>query len=322
MKDTEFAYAVARIRSNENKLLSISNIETLINSSDYSEALKNLSDMGYSNLDTLGEDAVLSGVVRDAVELIYSSAPDNKCLDFLIVKNDFHNLKALLKCMVSGTDASQFLLSPSVVDAGLFKKSLESKDYSELPEFVSDTAERAYELVTKTLDGQKLEVFLDRKCLEAQVKLAFESKDEFSVSLANLMCAIFDFKVALRCLRTNKDFDFIIDALAPCPLLDVNRLCSAVLEGEDALCAYIKLLGFSSISDCITKGYAAFEKTCDDILMKKVKNAKYQCLGIAPLAAYYFAVDAEVKTVRIILSCKKNGIETSKIRERVRVLYV
>ena len=39
LKDTEFAFAVARVRSNENKLLSSANIESLINASDYKDCL-------------------------------------------------------------------------------------------------------------------------------------------------------------------------------------------------------------------------------------------------------------------------------------------
>lgn len=322
MKDTEFAYAVARIRSNETRLLSSSNIEALISSQGYSEAVKLLCDMGYENLDTLGEEKVLSKVLEDAFGLIYTSAPDKKCLDFLIVRNDFHNIKALLKCKITGQAAEKLMLSPSVVDTELVKKALDTKDYSLLPEFLRDTVEKAYELITTTLDGQSLEIFLDKKCLEATVLLAEESKDEFSLSLANLMCAISDVKIALRCLKNNKDEHFIKEALAECSLVDVKELCECVLSGLDALCAYVNKIGLVSVAESIPVGYAAFEKACDDMLMDKVRNAKYQCLGIAPLVAYYFAVDAEVKTVRIILSCKKNGIDIEKIRERVRELYV
>lgn len=322
MKDTEFAYAVARIRSNENKLLSSGDIEQLISSDGYNEALKLLSDMGFSDIEKIGEDEALSRVLSEAFELIYSCAPDKKCLDFLIIRNDFHNIKALIKCIVANVSAEKLLLSPSVIDASALKMSLENKDYSTLPEYVSEIVKDAYELVTKTSDGQLLEVYLDKKCLEVSVKLAEDSKDEFSVSLANLMCAISDIKIALRCLKTNKDEAFIENALAECKILDKKRLCDSVLEGQEALCKYVKLLGFTTLSDCIRFGYASFEKACDDLLMEKVKSAKYQCLGIAPLVAYYFAADAQVKTVRIILSCKKNDLAVENIRERVRVLYV
>ena len=94
------------------------------------------------------------------------------------------------------------------------------------------------------------------------------------------------------------------------------------MDGEDALCEYVKFVSFGNLADSIKKTYAAFEKEMDDILIDSVKDAKYHSLGLAPLAAYYFAVENEVKTVRIILSCKKNGMNVDTIRERVRKLYV
>ena len=65
LKDTEFAYAVARIRSNESKLLSSSVIESLINAHDYSEALKILSEAGYGDFDKFDEATQKSGPSLD-----------------------------------------------------------------------------------------------------------------------------------------------------------------------------------------------------------------------------------------------------------------
>ena len=67
---------------------------------------------------------------------------------------------------------------------------------------------------------------------------------------------------------------------------------------------------------------SAFEKWCDDILMECVKEARYTAFGIDPIIAYYVARDAEIKTVRIILSAKINNLPADVIRERVRALYV
>ena len=185
MKDTEFAYAVARVRANENKLLSSSGIDSLINSADYREALRLLSDMGYEKIETLDEERVLSDVLARAFELIYSSAPDKSCLDFLVVKNDFHNIKAILKCMIANISADEFIVSPSIVEAKLIKTALETKDYSILPGFLAETVQNAYDLITTTMDGQKLEIYLDKKSLETSIFLAKLSRDDFSVSLAN-----------------------------------------------------------------------------------------------------------------------------------------
>ena len=322
LKDTEFAYAVARIRANENKLLGKSVIESLINASSYSEALRILSEAGYGDFEKYDEDVILTKRQAEAFELICESAPDKNCLDFLIVKNDFHNIKAIIKAMVSGKDCSEMLMTPHTVDPKLFIKALESKDYSVLPEHFAGVVSKAYALVTETMDGQALEVYLDRECLEMSVYLAKRSKDEFSVKLSELMCALSDIKIALRCLKTGKDSSFVMNAIADCSLFTKKSLCDALADGEKGLVSFVKMLGFTALSEGLVSGFAAFEKVSDDMLIERIKGAKYQSLGIAPLVAYYFATDAEVKTVRIILSCKKNSVETEKIRERVRELYV
>jgi len=322
LKDTEFAYAVARIRSNESKLLTSPQIESLITASNYEEALRLLSDAGYDGIDSSNEDAVLSKRLSDAFELIYESAPDKNCLDFLIVRNDFHNLKACIKSMIAGVSCDGLLLSPCIVDGSTLKNAVEQKDFESLPEFLSNTARKAYSLVAETMDGQSLEVFLDRKCLEASIKLAKATEDTFSISLSMLFAALSNIKIALRCCKTGKDKAFMENAFAECSLIDLNQLAQSVLDGEDSLAEYVKRAGFEKLADSIKKGYASFEKISDDMLIEKIQDAKYKALGISPLVAYYFATDAEIKTVRIILSCKKNGMSDEVIRERVRVLYV
>ncbi|MBQ1545725.1 MAG: V-type ATPase subunit [Clostridia bacterium] len=56
--------------------------------------------------------------------------------------------------------------------------------------------------------------------------------------------------------------------------------------------------------------------------MECVNQARYTAFGIDPVVAYYIARDAEIKSARIILSAKKNGLSNDVIRERVRTLYV
>lgn len=322
MKDTEFAFAVARVRSNEYKLLSSSVIESLINASDYNEALKILSESGYEGINADNEEKMLDTALKNAFDLVYESAPDRSCLDFLIVSNDFHNIKAILKCRAENRDASPFLVSPYSVEPSLIKEAFDSKDYSALPSFLQDVCKTAYDLLTTTNDGQSLEIYLDKKGVEASLFLARETKDEFSQRLSLLMAALSNIKVALRCMKTGKDREFTLNALADIDTMDKTALCDAAMQGQQALCDHVSRLGFEKLSESIKKGYAAFEKTGDDMIIREVQSAKYRSLGISPLAAFCLATDAEVKTLRIILSCKKNKVAGESIRERVRELYV
>ena len=70
------------------------------------------------------------------------------------------------------------------------------------------------------------------------------------------------------------------------------------------------------------EGFTVFEKSCDDYLMAFMRDAKYKSLTVEPLLAFIYAVETEVKTVRIIVNGKLNGIDTEVIKERLRDAYV
>lgn len=319
MKDTEYAFGVAKIRANENRLLSAAVLESLITAPSYSDALKILSDSGFGNCNEDNVDVILSDRAEQMFSLVRECAPDGKSLDFLIVKNDFHNAKTLLKAYITKSDCEAFLLSPHITDVKLIKDAVEKKEYDGVPQYMRGALEEAYQAITKTLDGQLADIILDKAALEAQIFLAKQSEDEFSIGLANHMTALSDIKIAFRASSMSKPREFYERALASCDMLDNNELTAAALNGTNAISDYISARGFEKAADCVKKSFAAFEKCIDDELIGYVQNAKYHSLGVSPLVAFSLACENEIKNVRIVLSCKKNGFSEENIRERVRV---
>jgi vacuolar-type H+-ATPase subunit C/Vma6 len=63
------------------------------------------------------------------------------------------------------------------------------------------------------------------------------------------------------------------------------------------------------------------EKKIDDFIIDKFRKAKYINSGVEPLVGFYLAKKAEIKTLRFILICKQNFIETEQVKERLRVSY-
>ena len=57
-------------------------------------------------------------------------------------------------------------------------------------------------------------------------------------------------------------------------------------------------------------------------LMEKIRPQKYVTTSISPMAAWLLARENEIKTVRVILSGKKNQLADEAIRERLREMYV
>ena len=57
-------------------------------------------------------------------------------------------------------------------------------------------------------------------------------------------------------------------------------------------------------------------------LIETIKPQKYNPFTAGPLVAYILAKENEIKTVRIILTARLNGLEEEQIRERIREMYV
>lgn len=322
MRDTDYVYAVAKIRVKEMQLLTTPQLEAAIAAPDYPSAVKLLTDAGFADFSEKTEEQILREKEEQAFEFICEIAPDKTLFDFLIVKNDFHNIKAVLKSIVANSDYSEFTLKPHLIDPALIFSAATEKNYENLPAWAVDPIKAGYDLVTSTMDGQLLDVFLDKRYLETSLKMAKETKEDFSIGLAERTLFVANLQIALRGAEMGKSKEFLIDSTAKGGIMDAETLISLVLEGRQTLAEKLSENGMQKIADGVLKSNLATEKALDNYLLDYVKGAKYQSFGISPLIGYYLARINEVKTVRILLCCKRTGLTEAETKERVRNLYV
>ena len=86
LRDIDYATAVARVRVNENSLLSTSDIDRLCGTKSEQEAIAVLQEKGFLSAGENVETA-LESVVSKAFSLIKEIAPDKNEFDFLLIKN-------------------------------------------------------------------------------------------------------------------------------------------------------------------------------------------------------------------------------------------
>ena len=319
MFETEYAYAVARIRSNELSLLTPEDIEMLVSADSYETALRILTDKGWS--DTAGKDGadMFEEELGKALKII--SECDSRLADALVAGNDFANLKAAIKCVFSDNDTDKYMTGPYVCSPELIAKAIKENDYGELPDYLADVADKAYHAVTESHSGQLAEIVTDKACLDRKLKLAKESGSDLLYRITSLSCLVAAVKTAVRSARTGKSKEFALDALCNCPGVDNEKLADAAFEGEK-LGPIVAEAGYENVADYVDGDFADLEMKCDNLIVEMIETAKHEIYGPDPLAAYYYAKLAEVKNVRIILSAKSGGVPESAIRQRVRDIYV
>lgn len=323
MRDTEFAYGVAHIRAHELSLLTNDNLESMISASNLNEAIRVLGDKGWN---TESED--FSSILLEESEknwnLLCECLPEKHLLDCLIIENDFHNLKTAIKTVFTGEAPEQYFVFPCVYDTHKIKEAISKKDFSSLPECMAETAEKAYDVLTRLGLGQMADIIIDKQAMAVKLQMAEKSDSTLLKNAVAMNVAAANIKIALRCIKTGKSIDFMKKAMSDeCPIVDIETLQKKALEGEDAVTSYLEdIKEFSQAASFLKESSTLFEKCLDDAIMEKVKDAKYTAFGVEPIFAYFMAREAEIKNVRVILSLKRSGISSEEIRKRVREAYV
>ncbi|MCR4638080.1 V-type ATPase subunit [Ruminococcus sp.] len=313
MNDTKYANAVGAVRAMENSLLTRTDIDQLINSRSNAEVSSIISSRSGS-----GSSESLS----DVWAMLMEYAPDCMELHILLYRNDFYNLKAVLKAIISNREPKQYYIEPTNIELSVLVDAINSKEYDELPDYMRNTAAEAYELITQTLDGQLSDSLIDTAALKAMQNSAQEYGSSFMQRYAELLTVCADIKTAYRCSKLSKSAQFMESAVCGSIELDKEQLIRAALGGTESLFSYLEGTAYSEAAALLKESAAQYEKWCDDVIMELAETARMQAFGPEPLAAYFIAKEAEIKNLRILSVCKEFGADKETITERMRKLYV
>lgn len=324
MKNEDYAYAVARIRANENHLLSRSDIEALITAEGFDETVSLLYQKGW--IQKNADEFSIAGAVRQQNQklwtLLSESVPEKKELEIFTVQNDFFNIKAALKCLFSKKEADSYFAYPASLDTSLIKQAVISRDFSVLGSEFASYAKQAYDVLNQTKTGQMADIILDKAALSYMKEKSRKNGCELVKDITDFLCTCANIKIAVRCAKTKKSLSFAREAVAACGDIDCELLAQKASEGENELYSFLETTAYKKAAQLIGTDTAAFEKWVDDEVTEKTKAAKLVFFGFEPVAAYFYAKSTEIKTVRLILCAKESGLGEDIIRERVREQYV
>ena len=322
MKDIDYAFAVALIRVNEIKLLTRQDIGALLAAKDYKSCLQLLADKGWGVGSDLDEAQMLAAEQKKLWALIEEAAPQSGLFEALYYKNDFHNVKAAIECLVSDLPIEKYMISPSVFSHEVVSTAIKNKQYELLGDELGEVACEAYRIMLETGDSQLMEAIVDKASIELTVKKARECKMPLLENLLGFEALCATLKTAMRCAATKKELAFNLKAIADIAELDREGLSKAALSGVQGVLDYVGDHGFDEATEQLKISLSAFEKWAENKRMSMVQHGKLEAFGEAPLIGYILAREAEIKNVRIILSGHRSGISQEKISERLRELYV
>ena len=122
-RDTAYAHAVGRIRTIEKSFIDRSRFQRMIDSPGPEEACKVLVDAGYGYEGRTGQawdyETLLGDEYKKTYRLLSEVTPQPEIIDMFLVRNDYHNVKVLLKGEFSGIKHTEILNDCSLVPANV-----------------------------------------------------------------------------------------------------------------------------------------------------------------------------------------------------------
>lgn len=319
--ENEYTYAVARVRALEISLISNADVEKLIACQNAEQCMQLLAEKGW-NGDTKNAEDMLRCEEERIWKTVKELSVDMEKFDVLSYSKLFHNLKAAIKASLTNVKVPHIFYDDVSIPGSEMLEIINEKKFDRLPANMQAAAKEAFDVFLKTKDGQLCDIIIDKAALDAIYAKGEEANEDIIKQYAESIVAVADIKIAVRGQKTSKSAEFMRRAMADCASVSADKLISAALVGIDAICDYLSGTEYADGAQALATSPYAFERWCDNRIIKAISPQKYESFTIGPVIAYVIARQNEIKTVRNILSGKQNGLSEDSIRERVREMYV
>ncbi len=332
IKDTDYLFSTARVRSVEKYMLTRERAEKMIDAKTTLDSLRVLSDINYGNgneiTDPHNYEKLLSEEHKKTYDFISSIAPELEFFNMFLYPYDYHNLKVILKSEYLSIDSSDILVDTGSIDLKTIKFAVKEREFSALTQNMEKALKEVIETFPKTNDPQQIDIIFDKYCYEEMLNAAKKTNNDFIINYIKLQIDTINIKSYVRLKKMSKSWDFFTKIFISGGNINeqifVKNYDDTFEKFAEQLSAYgfrdLFLEGTESLIE--TGKFTTLEKLLDNKLIEYIKSSKYVPFGIEPLVGYLIAKDNEIKIARIILAGKLAGISPELLRERLRETYV
>jgi len=324
LEDWRYAYPTARVRAMETSMLSRAALLDMANAEHFRDALELISGTDYADMQsaaTLGEvEAALLAKRRAVRNLFTELMVDGNMVDIFRARHDFGNMRLAIRRIVTekpmGADYSDF----GTVPAEEFKEIFEQEDYGRFAYHLQEVVELAVLAYYTDKNIRRIDHAIDRYQANYEIAKAIELGSVFLLSLFRTQIDLTNIRTMLRLkLADRHDREVFL----PGGFVEIERFIHGLDVGYEAMATLFYATPYHEVVDggvaylIAERSFLRLERLCEEHVAGFLRTTRSLAAGPQPVIAYFLMKENEIRAVRMILTCKNNGLDTRLILDRL-----
>jgi V/A-type H+-transporting ATPase subunit C len=331
--DWRYAFQTAQVRALETRILSAATLRNMANTEDFEQAADLLASSDYAlphGGRNFAEVENMLQAKRSAVRRLFEDLMiDKSVVELFKSRDDFANLRLALRRILTerplGTDYSgDGNVSPEVLE-----QVLGEENYGLFPDYMAETTEQAVLAYYQNKDVRRIDYAIDRLQAEYNLRKAHQLKSLFLIGLFRIQIDLTNIRTMLRLKFTQPltGAGFTEserrDVFLKGGFIEMGRLERAPDAGYESQgqlffsLPYHRLVEAGSGYLASDESFLRLEQQCEDYLTGFLKTTAQITAGPQPVIAYLLMKENEIRNVRLILTAKKNFLDSKVILDRI-----
>lgn len=323
-EDWGYTFATAMVRVLETTMLSRTALLDMANAENFSAAAEALSGSEYA-ISGAGKNFVeiekmllerRSAVRALFVELMH----DQAVVELLRAREDFSNMRLAVRRVVTEKAIGVDYSDEGSVQAEEFEEIFEQENYSRFPDYLQDAVEEAVLGYYQAKDIRQIDYGIDRVQAAYKIRRAIELGSVFLESLFRTQIDLMNIRTMLRLKAAEREEK---EHFMAGGFVETGRFGHCLDVGYEALGPLFYATPYHDVVEggvsylTAEQSFLRLERLCEEHLMGFLRSTQSLAAGPQPVIAYLLMKENEIRTVRMLLTCKKNELDAKLILDRL-----
>jgi len=325
--DWRYVYQTAQVRVLEMQMLTRATLQDMANAENFEAAADLLSATEYALPRSGRNFAELEDILQarrsELRELFSDWIIDKPIVELFRTRDDFANIRLAVRRALTkkpiGTDyGNQGNVPPEIFEQVLGE---ETDSHSiQLPDYMQQAADRATLAYYQNKDIRQIDYAIDSVQAEYNLKEARRLKSIFLLGLFRIQIDLTNIRTLLRLKFTESEER---NVFLKGGYLELERFHRGFDTGYESLGPLFFVTPYYGVVETgasyvgSNRSFLAAEQQCDEFLTGFLKSTIQVTTGPQPIIAYFLMKENEIRRVRLILTAKKNFLDTKLILDRL-----